>query len=400
MSDLEWNTRLASRTAGFQVAQAVNEVLALTERPDVISFAGGLPDPEVFQLSLLKESVGRVLAGAGREALNYGPTLGYKALRQWIAARMRELEGVELDSRSILVTSGGVEALNLVATALLEPGSSVLVGAPTFMAALHIFRSQQCQIQAVEVDAHGLDPDALEEALRHSTSSNQPRLLYVIPSFQNPSGATLDLQRRQRVVRVCQDHGIPIVEDHAYADLRFEGQAIPSLKQLWPEGVIFIHTFSKIFAPGVRLGWVAAEPNMIATLGLCKIGSDQCSSPLAQRIVHDYAARGGIEQQVERAILIYRRKRDRLLAELSRLRPGGADWVKPEGGFYVWLRLSPGSDSESLLRRAIEEYKVAFVAGTPFFADGRGKTFLRLSYSFVSEESIPEGVSRLAAVLE
>ncbi len=399
MDKEKWAVRLARRTEGFHVARAVTQVLALTERPDVISFAGGLPDPGTFLLDRVEESTHRVLSTRGGEALNYGPTRGYLHLRHWIAEQMRDWERVELDPDEILVTSGGIEALSLVAMALLEPGSTVLVGAPSYLAALHVFRCSQAEILSVEVDSRGMKPDALQDLLEGIGRGDPPRLLYLIPSFQNPSGVTLDLERRRRIVALCADYGVPIVEDHAYANLRYQGAPLPSLKRLWPEGVIFIHTFSKIFAPGVRLGWVAAGPDLVSTLALCKIGTDQCSSTLGQRVVHDFASRGGIDEQIRRAIPVYRRKRDALLAELNRQLSGRVEWTVPEGGFYVWLRLPPGSNSEQLLREAIEAHRVAFVAGTPFFADGRGQEFARLSFSFLREEDIAEGVSRLSSVL-
>ncbi len=396
---MDWAARTAARNARLEVSRAVTEILRLTERPEVISFAGGLPDPSAFLLEEFEDSARRVLRERGGEALNYGPTAGYRPLRRWITERMAGREGIQLGEENVLVTSGGLEALNLVAMALLEPGSTVLVGAPSYLAALHVFSSHQCRMLPVPVDDEGLEPDALEEALERCGADDRPRLLYVIPSFQNPSGATLSLGRRRRIVEICGRYGVPIVEDHAYADLRYEGDPLPPLAALSPDGVIFVHTFSKICAPGLRLGWVAAARELIETLVLCKIGTDQCANTLGQRIVLDFARRGAIERQLERAVPLYRRKRDRLEAELSRRLPGVIRWSHPEGGFYLWLRLPEGADSESLLERAIAEHEVAFVAGPPFYAGPGGREFLRLSYSFIAEDRIEEGVVRLSRSL-
>jgi len=383
----------------YEPSRSVTDVLKLAERPDVISLAGGLPDPAVFSLEQIRESMERVLRDEAGAALNYGPNPGYSRLREWIAARMGGTEGVDLDVDNILVVSGGVEGLNLAAMALLDEGDTVLVEAPTYMIALHVFRTYAARIVPVAVDEGGLDVDALEGRLEElSREGVRPRLLYVIPSFQNPSGCTMDEARRRKLVDVCRAHGVLIVEDHAYGELVYDGEKRPPLKALDPGNVVFVHTFSKIFGPGVRLGWVAAEPAFIERLGLCKLGTDQCANTLTQRLVYDYGSRGHIDEQVTGAIELYRRKRDAMEAAMKRHFPPEASWVHPEGGFLIWVRLSEGVDSEALLSRAIETEKTAFVAGPPFHLDG-GANFLRLSFSFVPEDQIEEGIRRLARVL-
>lgn len=390
----------AHRVDRFEPSRAVTEILKLAERPDVISLAGGLPDPRVFPLERVRESMERVLRDEGQAALNYGPNAGFTKLREWIAGRMADKEGVELGPEHILVVSGGVDGLNLAAMAMLDPGDVVLVEAPTYMVALHVFRTYDARIVPVASDDDGLDPSALEERLKElDRSGARPKLLYAIPSFQNPSGRTLDEARRRRVASICRDRGVAILEDHAYAELAYDRPAPPSFKAIDPENVVFVHTFSKIFGPGVRLGWVAAEPSFVERLGLCKLGTDQCANTLAQRLVYDYGRRGHIETQVADAIALYRRKRDRMVGAMRERFPASARFDVPGGGFFLWVRLEPGSDSEALLGRAIEEEKTAFVAGPPFFEDGSGAEFLRLSFSFVPESDIHEGIERLSRAL-
>ena len=285
--------------------------------------------------------------------------------------------------------------------ATLDPGDTVLVEAPTYMMALHVFRGYEARIVAVDTDEEGLDPDRLEQTLGELAGAGvRPKLFYVIPSFQNPSGRTLSAERRRRVVELCRRFGVLIVEDHAYAELAFDGPPLASLKSLDPDNVVLIHTFSKIFGPGVRLGWTAASPELTERLGLCKLGTDQCANTLTQRLVYDYGTRGGIEDQIVRSIDIYREKRDRMARAMEASLPASARYERPGGGFFFWVRLAEGTDSERLLRRAIEEHQTAFVAGTPFYEDGRGAECLRLSFSFVNSDAIDEGIARLGRAIE
>jgi 2-aminoadipate transaminase len=395
------STELASRVGRLERSRAVTEILKLAERPDVISLAGGLPDPSVFPMERIRESMERVLRDEGEASMNYGPNPGYTKLRDWIAERMQAREKVRARRENILVTSGGVEALNLIAMALVEEGDVVLVEAPTYMMALHIAHAYGARVVPVPTDDEGLQPDALEERLAELARAGiRPRFLYVIPSFQNPSGATESESRRQHIVSACARFGVRIVEDHAYGELDYEGSGPPSLKSLAPDDVIFVHTFSKIFGPGVRLGWVAAEPELVEALGLCKHGTDQCANTLTQRLVYDYGSRGYIEEQVGASCELYRAKRDLMEAAMKRHFPTEAHWVHPRGGFFVWVRLPSSVDTEALLPVAIEKEKTAFVAGTPFFDDGAGREFMRLSFSYVPAEQIEEGVKRLGRALK
>ena len=398
---INWQGRYADCVESMASAAALANILNLAENPDIISFGGGLPDPKTFLLEELRELADLVLREQGGEALNYGPNLGYTSLREWIAARMETIENVQASIDDIIVTSGGLEAINLIAAALLNPGDRVLVAAPTYLAAIHTFQAHRARILSIPCDQGGMSAEGLEARLEDLDKlGTRPGFLYVIPTFQNPSGLTLSLERRKRIIDICSRFEVPILEDHAYAELRYEGDRIPTLKELAPELVIFVHTFSKIFGPGVRLGWVVADPSVINTLCLFKMGGDQCSNSLTQRLVFEAGKRGLLDLQVSRSIPLYRRKRDLLLQELEQRLQGRVSWTRPEGGFYCWVSLPPGSDGGKLLETAIQQYNVAFVAGSPFFVDNQGKENLRLSFSFIDEGLIPEGVRRLAKILE
>ena len=390
----------ARRMARLEPSRAVTEILKLAERPDVISLAGGLPDPRVFALERVRDSMERVLRDEGTQALNYGPNPGFTKLREWIAERMHTVENTACTSDNILVVSGGVEGINLTAMAMLDEGDTVIVGAPTYMAALHVFRAYGARIVSVPLDEEGIDTEVLQDRLRElGTSGVRPKFLYTVPSFQNPSGRTMSEARRRTLVSVCRSHDIPILEDHAYAELAYDEPRLPSLKSLDPGNVIFVHTFSKIFGPGLRLGWVAADEGLVDRLGLCKLGTDQCANTLTQRLVYAYGTEGHIEAQVQASVEIYRRKRDVMERAMREHFPAEATWVHPGGGFFLWVELPEGTDSEALLLTAIENEKTAFVAGPCFFADGDGARFLRLSFSYVSEDVIEEGVRRLSRAI-
>ncbi|MBI4553457.1 MAG: PLP-dependent aminotransferase family protein [Candidatus Latescibacteria bacterium] len=397
---MDWTTLYADRMARIGDS-AIIALLKLAERPDVISFAGGLPDPKSFPILRMKEVVDWVLDHEGAAALQYGPTAGYSKLREWIADRMGRLEQTPVTADGVIVTSSGVEALDLIAKVLLNPGDTVIVEAPTYLAALHVFRSYQAELVDVPIDADGMIIDALEERLADLTRRGiRPKLLYTIPTFQNPAGVTLAADRRRRLVEVADRAGVPVIEDPAYGELRYEGDRLPSLVSLNPEGVLFANTFSKIFGPGVRLGWITAPPGVIAQLCQAKQGTDQCSSTLGQRVVYEYGRRGLIERQVAASLPLYREKRDLTLAAMARYFPSGVTWTRPAGGFYSWVTLPDGVETGPMLEWAIAHEHVAYVSGPPFYADGRGANQLRLCFSFVAPDKIEEGIRRLGRVIE
>ncbi|MDE2728749.1 MAG: PLP-dependent aminotransferase family protein [Gemmatimonadota bacterium] len=375
---------------------AVIELLKLAERPDVLSFAGGLPDDATFPMEAMKEVAVQVFETHGSMSLQYGPTAGYTALREWIAGRMGPVEGVTATADDIIVTTGGIEAMDLIAKTLLNPGDVIVVEAPTYLTAFSVFRCYDVDFVAVDIDDEGMRVDLLEAQLSElERRGKRAKLIYTMPTFQNPGGVTMPLERRRKLVELADRYNIPILEDHAYAELYFEHAPPPSLKALNPDGVLFVSTFSKIFGPGIRLGWIAAPPPVIAQLCQAKLGSDQCSSTLGQRIVYEYGRQGLMDSQIVLSRALYQAKRDVTLDALAEHAPPGLAWTRPDGGFYVWLTAPEGIDSTAMLAWAVEHEKVAYVAGPSFYTDGRGANQFRLCYSFLDQSLIGEGISRV-----
>ncbi|UCF81982.1 MAG: PLP-dependent aminotransferase family protein [Desulfobacteraceae bacterium] len=391
---MNWHTFYSSRIDSMGHSDVVS-ILKLAERPEVISFAGGLPDPASFLLEEIKEVFEEVLAQWGRTVLGYGPTAGIAPFREWLSEHMTQL-GRPSKVEECLVTTGGIAALDLICKVLLDPGDVVIVGEPAYVAALHVIRSYQGRFAGVPIDAKGMLPDALKSVLEDSQrESLRPKFIYLVPSFQNPTGVTLSEKRRKKIIEIAGEYNVPIIEDAAYHDLRFEGQAPPLLASLDAQNVIHINTFSKIFNPGVRIGWVTAQQELIETLALAKQGQDQCSTTIGQYLAFAFASRGLIDRQTSTAVEIYRRKRDVMLSALENHFPQSAHWTKPQGGFYTWVTLPKEIDTEALLPRAIEDASVAYVAGPAFYHNRSGKEHMRLCYSYVPESQIEEGVRRL-----
>ena len=391
---MNWHTLYSSRIDSMGHSDVVS-ILKLAERPEVISFAGGLPDPASFLLEEIKEVFEEVTAQWGRTVLGYGPTAGIAPFREWLAEHMTQL-GRPSKVEECLVTTGGIAALDLICKVLLDPGDVVIVGEPSYVAALQVIRSYQGRFAGVPIDDKGIQPDALKSVLEDSQrESLRPKFIYLVPSFQNPTGVTLSEKRRKRIIEMANEYNVPVIEDAAYHALRFDGQAPPLLASLDTQNVIHINTFSKIFNPGVRIGWVTGQQELIETLALAKQGQDQCSTTIGQYLAFAFASKGLIERQTSTAIGVYRRKRDIMLAALENYFPQSAHWTKPQGGFYTWVTLPKEIDTEALLPRAIEDASVAYVAGPAFYHNRSGKEHMRLCYSYVPESQIEEGVRRL-----
>jgi 2-aminoadipate transaminase len=387
-----WEALFAERTRAG-AGDGIAAILGLVANPELISFAGGFPDPQTFPAAQTAQLLAELADAGDMGAFQYAPTHGLPGTRDAVGLRIEALQGARPADDELLVTSGGIEALELVAKSFLDAGDSVVVEGPTYLGAIMAFRSFEAEVVAVPLDEEGLDVDALEARL---AAGLRPKLLYTIPDHQNPAGVTLSAARRAALVELARRYGFLIVEDVAYRELGFDGTAPASLWSLGPDVVVQAGTTSKTFFPGVRLGWAAGPAEVVAQLVSAKQNTDQCSGALGQRLFEEYARRGWIDDQLERSRALYERKWQRLLAALERTMPPGVDWTRPRGGFFSWLTV-PG-DAAEVARRAADE-GVAVVPGALFYPDGRGTSNIRLSFSMVDEALIDVGIERLAALV-
>lgn len=397
-----WDHRFAQRTQRMG-SSAIRELLKLTESPDIISFAGGLPAPDVFPTEEFKEACNRVLTDFGAQALQYSTTEGYLPLRELIT-RHTDRYGISVTPENVLITSGSQQALDLLGKILINPGDHILVESPTYLGALQAWSAYGAEYVTVPMDEHGMRTDALEEALRSA-----PKFIYVLPNFQNPTGVTLSLERRHKLIELADRYGVPIVEDDPYGQLRYEGEHIPTVVGLdsqyrdssgacYAGNVIYLSTFSKILAPGIRLAWVVAPPVVIRKLVQAKQGADLHTSSFNQMVAYEVSHGGFIDQHVKLIREVYGNRRDAMLAAMDGYFPPGVEWTHPEGGLFLWGVLPENLSAAEVLKVAVEQ-KVAFVPGAPFFPSGGGHNTMRLNFSNATPEKILEGISRLGRVL-
>ena len=390
-----WEEMFAERTRA-EVGDGIAQVLAFLAVPDLISFAGGFPDPLTFPRERTQALVTEFAATGETSAFQYAPTRGLAGALDALASRIETLQGRRPAEDELMITSGAIEALELVGKAFLERGDTVVVEAPTYLGAIMAFRSFETRVVAVPIDDDGLDEDELGRSL---AAGLRPKLAYSIPDNQNPAGVTLSAERRGALVELARRYGFPIVEDVAYRELDFEAEdALPSLWSLGPDVVVQAGTTSKTFFPGLRLGWATAPAEISRHLVSAKQITDQCAGALGQRLFEEYVRRGWIDEQLAESRALYARKCERLLEALERHMPVGTRWTHPRGGFFTWLTLPAGVDSPDLAARAAE-HGVGVVPGTLFFADGRGGDSVRLSFSMVDESQIDDGIERLASLV-
>jgi len=389
-----WERLFAERTRG-EVGEGIAAVLAFLGLPNIISFAGGFPDPRTFPRERVSALLEEFTLAGEVNAFQYTPTRGLAGPLDALAGRLEALQGCRPADEELMVTSGAIEALELVGKSFLERGDVVVVEGPTYLGAIMAFRSFEADIVAVPMDDNGLEVDELERRLSEGL---RPKLVYSIPDHQNPAGVSLSGERRARLVELGRRHGFLIVEDVAYRELGFEDDAAPSLWSLAPDVVVQAGTTSKTFFPGVRLGWAVGPANVLAQLVSAKQNTDQCAGALGQRLFEEYVRRGWIDEQLAQSRSLYRHKCDRMLAALGRAMPAGARWTRPRGGFFTWLTLPEGGDAADLAKGAVER-GVGIVPGSLFFPDGRGGDSVRLSFSQVDESLIDEGVERLASLV-
>jgi 2-aminoadipate transaminase len=391
-TERRWSELFAERTRSG-AGDGIAAILGLVANPDLISFAGGLPDPSTFPAERAAALLRELAAAGDASAFQYAPTQGLPGTRDVLASRLERLQRRRPGDDELLVTSGGIEALELVGKSFLDAGDAVVVEGPTYLGAIMAFRGFEAEVVAVELDDEGLRVDELEARL---AAGLRPKLLYTIPDHQNPAGVTLSAERRPALVELARRHGFLVVEDVAYRELGFEDEAPPSLWSLAPDVVVQAGTTSKTFFPGVRLGWAAGPAEVVAQLVSAKQNTDQCAGALGQRLFEEAVRRGWLDEQLQRSRALYARRCGRLLAALERELPEGVEWTRPRGGFFSWLTLPV--DAAALAGRAAAA-GVAIVPGAPFYPDGRGARNLRLSYSGVEDDLIDEGVARLASLL-
>jgi DNA-binding transcriptional MocR family regulator len=385
--------RYARRAAGM-AASEVRALFAVASRPDVVSLAGGMPYVQALPTEHVLEVVESVLMERADIALQYGAGQGSPLLRERLAMLMSE-EDTAADPEDLVVTTGAQQALDLVGKILIDPGDTIVVEAPAYVGALSAFSVYEPRFLQIDLDDEGMVVDQLEEALLRG---ERPKFVYTVPNFHNPAGVTMSGRRRHQLVALCREAHLPIVEDNPYGLLRFEGDPEPTLRSLDPHNVIYLGTVSKVFSPGVRVGWAVAESGVLQRLVLAKEAADLCGSQFTMLVTERYFDGEGWRRNLERLVDIYRSRRDVMLSALGERFPSDAVWTRPSGGFYVWVTLPEYFDTPTLLAAAVER-KVAYVPGTAFYPDGRGRRQMRLSFCYPTEDRIEEGVRRLGELL-
>src|SRR3954453_18713200 len=399
--DIERYAGLFAARTRVMKSSAMRDMMAVTARPEVISLAGGLPDTSTFPTETFAAVTGRIAAESCAKALQYGPTDGLPETKECIREVMAA-EGMKTDPEDIVVTTGGQQVLDLVVKTLVDPGDVIVAEGPTYPGAVPTFYSYQADVVQIEMDSNGMRIDLLEETLdRLEREGRRPKFIYTVPTFQNPAGVTMSLERRRRLVKIANQRELLVLEDNPYGLLRYEGEPLPPLRAL--DGgvyVLYLGTFSKILSPGNRPGWVGAPAPVLAKINLGKQAADLCTSSLTQQLVEGYFAEGRWRSYVQDLCGLYRRRRDAMLDALAEFFPPEAEWTQPGGGLFIWATLPDFIDTEDLLAKAIQQESVAFVPGSAAYVDSRGGSSMRLNFSAVSETDIVEGIRRIGKVID
>jgi 2-aminoadipate transaminase len=390
----DWSAGLARRTHSLGGGE-ITAILALAGATDVITFSGGFPDPATFPTGVLSEIAARLISEDAGVALQYSATEGLAGVRDYVAGRLASLEGRAPGAGELMITSGGIDCMELVAKSFVDPGDVAVVEAPTYLGAIMAFRGYEADVRGVPVDGAGMRVDVLADLL---AGGLRPKILYTIPDFQNPTGLSLTADRRRDLAGLARRYGFLILEDVAYRELGFGPPVPPSLWSLAPDVVLQAGTFSKIFFPGVRLGWAAGPAEIISQLVVAKQNSDQCSGALGQRMLEEYGRGGHLDRQIIKSRALYARRAALTGEALAAHMPEGTTWTTPAGGFYVWVTAPAGIDTVTL-SAAARDRKVAYVPGRPFYPRDDGATQIRLAYSRVADDLIDEGIRRIAVVL-
>jgi 2-aminoadipate transaminase len=387
------NWQFSERAQGLQ-SSFIREILKITQRPEIISFAGGLPSPATFPVERMKAAYDKVLSETGKVALQYGPTDGFAPLREWIAHSL-STEGTKILPEQILMVSGSQQALDLIGKVLIDEGSRVLVETPSYLGALQAFSVYRPEFASVATDDDGLVPSSIEGV---AAVANRARLLYSLPNFQNPTGRSLSVARRRELVETCARLGLPLIEDDPYGALSYSGEPMPKMVAMNPDGVIYMGSFSKVLTPGIRLGYVCAPLPLVRRLELAKQAADLHTAQLTQMVVHEVVKDGFLDEHIPTIRTLYANQCQAMLDAMAEHFPPSVSWTKPEGGMFIWVTLPKQIDAMKLLNTAIAS-RVAFVPGAPFYANEGETNTLRLSFVTVPPERIREGIAILGKLI-
>jgi 2-aminoadipate transaminase len=399
-----WEQRYAHRMSNIK-ASFIRELLKVTQQPDVITFGGGFPASELFPIEKVRAACEKVLKENGQKALQYTTTEGYPPLRQWLADRLAQY-GINVGADNVLITSGSQQALDFIGRVLLDEGDRILIESPTYLGALQAWNAYGAKYETVNTDDNGIVPEDFEVKI-----GTNVKFAYILPNFQNPMGVTLPLERRQKLVKIAAERGVPIIEDDPYGQLRFEGEPVKPLCVLDGElrkndgdktfngNVVYTSTFSKTLAPGLRMGWVVGHPDLIRKMVLAKQGTDLQCSTFDQYITYELVTEGFLDEHINLIRRVYKERRDAMIEAFEEFMPDGTTWTVPQGGLFLWLRLPEGCDALELFPLAIEE-KVAYVPGIPFYPNGGPRNTMRLNFSAAAPERIREGVHRLSVMIK
>ncbi|OIP12217.1 MAG: aminotransferase [Caldisericum sp. CG2_30_36_11] len=397
---VEWGNKFSARVSSLK-ASAIRELLSLVNDPEIISLAGGMPDPSLFPKEIIADISKEVFLNNASKALQYGATEGVPPLRESLLKMTREEAVKEVELENIIVTTASQQGLSLLAEIFINPGDSVIVEAPSYVGGLQAFHAFQANFTTIPLDDEGIKVDILEEKLKELKANNiNVKFIYVIPNFQNPAGVTMSLERRKKLLEISHFYGIPIIEDDPYGDIRFKGEKIPSLLELDKIGIVIeLRTFSKILAPGLRLGWIVADKEVTKKVSLAKQAADLCSPSSTQYIVDKFIRDGHLNNYLEIVRKNYKIKLDSMLGALEKYFPEETTWTEPQGGMFVWAEVPEYVDTDQLFREALQE-KVAYVIGSAFYPYGEDKHHMRLNFSLNTPEKIEEGIKRLGNLLK
>lgn len=392
--------RLFSKRANRMRSSEIRELLKLTSMPGMISFAGGLPSPKAFPVDIIHKCIDDTFKNNPEKALQYGTTEGVTKLRRVLAERMRKKRDIDCELHDILITSGAQQALSLIAITFLDPGDTYLTSVPAYLGAVQAFHAFEANCESIPMDEEGIDLDSLRRNLeRLRRTGIYPKFFYCVPTFQNPSGETMSLNHRKELLDIASEYDFLIVEDDPYGDLIFEGDQIPPIKSLDKRGrVIYLSTFSKILAPGFRLGWVIASKEILDKLVLAKQATDLCTNVFSQYVAYEYVKGGFLDDQVKKISTMYKHKRDVMLNALKTHFPKEVQWTIPKGGMFIWISLPKTIDTRLMFQKALAK-KVAYVVGEAFFPEGGNYHSMRLNFSYSEDDVIKEGIKRLADVI-